>query len=239
MRITFLGASHGVPESGRKCSAVLVTVGQNRYLVDVGCDVMPELINRNLPIESVKGVFVSHPHGDHCNGLFPFLDLCNWYFLKSSPQILLPQDGMKELLLQWISLVNGNKEPRDFSLETYRAGVIFEDEALKVTAIPTKHCRNSYALLLEGEGKRVLYAGDLNKEASDFPHETAQEGLDLLIGESAHFSTLKYVELLKDKPIKQVAITHHFPPNEQFQEAKKALSPLPMTLVYDGMEFEI
>ncbi len=69
--------------------------------------------------------------------------------------------------------------------------------------------------------------------------DTLDAGVDFLIGESAHFSTVKYVDLLKDKPVKQVAITHHFAPNEQFLEAKKALKPLPMALVYDGMEFDV
>ena len=239
MRITFLGSSHGVPEPGRKCSAVLVTVGENRYLVDIGCDVVPELVTRNIDMKSVKGIFVSHPHGDHCNGIFAFVELANWYATGCNPKILFPIDGVEEMLKKWASMMSGGREMRPMDIGTYTAGVIFDDGALKVTAIPTKHCGNSYAFVLEADGKKVLYTGDLTGTAEDFPHEAAAAGADLLIGESAHFSTLKYVELLKDKPIKAVAVTHHFAPNEQFLEAKKALKPLPMTLVYDGMEFEL
>lgn len=238
MKITFLGSSHGVPEPNRKCSCILVTVGKNHYLADVGCDPTSPLIDRNIKINSVKGVFVTHPHGDHCNGLIPFADLINWYFTDANPAMLLPVD-VKDLLVQWITLMTNGKAPRPLDIRTYEAGVIFDDGSLKVTAIPTKHCPHSHSLLLEAEGKRVLYAGDLKSTAEDFPHKTAADGLDFLIAESAHFSTLKYAEILKDLPIKEVAITHHFAPNEQFLETKKALEPLPMTLVYDGMEFNI
>ena len=238
MKITFFGSSHGVPEPNRKCSCILITVGKNHYLVDVGSDPTSPLIDRNIKLNTVKGIFVSHPHGDHCNGIVPFLDLINWYATDANPTVLFPVD-VKDLLMQWVALMNGDKAPRPMDIRKYEAGVIFDDGQLKVTAIPTKHCRNSHALLLEAEGKRVLYTGDLKSSAEDFPRAIAAEGFDFLIGESAHFSTLKYVELLKDLPIKEVAITHHYAPNEQFHETKKALAPLPMTLVYDGMEFNI
>ena len=239
MRFTFLGASHGIPEPGRKCSSVLVTVGENHYLIDIGCDVMPELITRNVVLTTIRGIFVSHPHGDHCNGIFAFAELAHWYATKTNPIMLFPVDGVKEIVNNWISLMNGGREPRPMTMETYHAGVIFDDGTLKVTAIPTKHCNHSHAFLLEAEGKRVLYTGDLKGTTEDFPHGAASEGLDLLIGESAHFSTMKYVELLQDKPIKRAVITHHFAPNTQFVEASKALSPLPMSLAFDGMEFEV
>ena len=239
MRITFFGSSHGVPEPNRKCSSLLVTVGENRYLIDIGCDAMPELVNRNVDLASVKGIFVSHPHGDHCNGIFAFAELANWYATKCNPVMLFPIDGVKEILNQWMSMMSGGSEPRAMTVEKYEAGVIYEDEVLKVTAIPTMHCKNSHAFLLEAEGKRVLYTGDLKGSTEDFPHAVAAEGLDFLIGESAHFSTMKYVELLKDKPIKQVVITHHFAPNEHFVEAQRELKPLPMKLAYDGMEFDL
>ncbi len=240
MRITFFGSSHGVPEPGRKCSSVLVTIGEDRYLIDIGCDVVPELINRNIDMKTVKGIFVAHPHGDHANGIFAFVELANWFASKCNPKILFPIDGVKEVLEQWTALMSGGHGLRPMAIEKYVAGEIFNDGVLKVTAIPTRHCKNSYAFLLEAEGKRVLYTGDLmGITAEDFPMEPVNEGLDFLIGESAHFSTMKYVDFLKDKPVKRVAITHHFAMNEHFWDAQQALKPLPMSLIFDGMEFDI
>ena len=39
MRLTFLGSSHGLPEANRKCSCILVEIGENRYLMDMGTDI--------------------------------------------------------------------------------------------------------------------------------------------------------------------------------------------------------
>lgn len=239
MRFTFIGTSHGVPEPNRQCSCILVTVGKNRYLIDIGCDAVPALVNRNIDLKDVKGIFISHPHGDHANGIFAFAELANWFATDANPAILFPIDGVKEILDQWMRMMGGNHDPRPLDVRKYEAGVIFDDGLLKVTAVPTKHCNDSHAFLLEAEGKRVVYTGDMAGTVEDFPYDTVKGGTDFLICESAHFSTLKYTEILKDLPIKQVAITHHFAPNEHFVEAKKALKPLPMTLAYDGMEFEI
>lgn len=240
MRITFLGSSHGVPESGRKCSSVLVTIGQDRYLIDIGCDVVPELVTRNIDMKTIKGIFVAHPHGDHCNGIFAFVELANWFCTKCNPKMLFPIDGVKEILEQWTAMMSGGHGMRPMDIAKYSAGEIFNDGILKVSAIPTKHCNDSYAFVLEAEGKKVVYTGDLmGQTAADFPFEALEGGVDFLIGESAHFSTMKYVELLEGKDVKHLAITHHFAPNEHFCEAQKALKPLPMTLVYDGMEFDI
>ena len=65
MRITVLGSGHGVPEAHKKCTSILIEVGENRYFVDAGCDINVELSNRRIPFESVKALFITHPHSDH------------------------------------------------------------------------------------------------------------------------------------------------------------------------------
>ena len=69
MRIVFLGSSHGVPEPNRKCSSTLIEVGDKRYFIDMGMQSVCELITRNIPIESVKSIFITHMHGDHTGGM--------------------------------------------------------------------------------------------------------------------------------------------------------------------------
>ena len=72
IRITFLGTSHGVPEKDRFCSSTLIEIGDDRYLVDMGGPVTETLIRRDIPLETIKAVFITHPHGDHTNGLIGF-----------------------------------------------------------------------------------------------------------------------------------------------------------------------
>lgn len=239
MKLTFLGSSHGVPEPCRKWSSILITIGKNRYIADIGCDILPELANRNINLNTIKGIFVTHPHGDHCNGIFALTEFANWYATDCNPKILFPIDNVKGILESWLRLMNGGSEPRPINIEKYTAGKIYDDGVLAVSAIPTKHCNDSYGFLFEAEGKKILYTGDLKYNAEDFPIDIVNDGVDFLIGESAHFSTVKYAELLMGKPVKHFVITHHSPACEHFIETKQLLKDIPMTLVFDGMEFDI
>ena len=77
-------------------------------------------------------------------------------------------DGKSAVTAYFIMGRSENSRNRVFT-----EGVIYDDGYLKVTAIPTKHCppMHSYAFLLEGEGKRVVFSGDLSQffRGNDFP----------------------------------------------------------------------
>ena len=91
MRIVFFGSSHGVPEPGRRCSSAMIEVGERRYFIDMGTQSIEQLITRRMAPNSVKGIFFTHMHGDHTNGLISFVDLCTWYFKDVDPAIFLPE----------------------------------------------------------------------------------------------------------------------------------------------------
>jgi len=58
------------------------------YFIDMGTPVIDHLVTAGIPIDAVKGVFITHMHGDHTNGLIHFVDLISWYFKTSDPTIL-------------------------------------------------------------------------------------------------------------------------------------------------------
>ena len=80
MKITFVGSSHGVPEPHRQCSCTMIEVAGNTYFVDMGTCAINALRTRNIPVDSVKGIFLTHMHGDHSDGLIQFVDLLTWFF---------------------------------------------------------------------------------------------------------------------------------------------------------------
>ena len=86
---------------------------------------------------------------------------------------------------------------------TYSAGVVYSDENITVRAFPNAHMANkkrpSYSLLIEGDGKRVLFSGDLSQALSkgDFPSYPIENSVDALVLEFAHFTVddmLPYLE---------------------------------------------
>ena len=209
MKIIFYGTSHGVPEPHRRCSSYILEVGGCYYLIDMGANVTEELRRRGIPMEAVKLAICTHPHGDHTDGVIQFADLLNWYFKKADPRILLPDERLLEPLKTWISVSDNGKPPRaDLSIGVFGAGTAYEDERLRLTAIPTQHCENSYAFLIEAEGKRILFTGDLCHPAVDFPQIAFETELDLLVCELAHFSPADCVTAFDKTKAKRVLHTH-------------------------------
>ncbi len=248
MRIIFFGSSHGFPEGNRRCSSILIDVKGTRYFVDMGTQSIEQLANRNIPVESVKAVFVTHMHGDHSNGLLSFIDLCSWYYKKAQPEFYLPGDTEKTVaaIKEWLAC-NGTPM-RDFKFEHIDDGFVYEDENIKLSAFRTRHIDQSFSYLLEAEGKRVYFSGDLRvinsptSEEVDIPAEEFDKGLDLAILELAHFSAVdKYYALLKDRNNIETVCFNHY---SKFRVASgyKLCELLPeqkFIFATDGLEFEL
>jgi len=248
MKITFFGAGHGVPEPNRKCSSTMIEACGNRYIIDMGSQAIEDLVTRRVPLETLKAVFITHMHGDHTNGLMSFIDLCSWFWeLKNAnPKFYLPGDldRSKAAITEWLAC-NGTKI-RPFEFLPVNEGVLFDDGALRVTAYRTKHTDSSFSYLLEAEGKRVLFSGDLNYDgpakANDFPVAALEKPVDLAVCEMAHFEATEYYPILKgNKSIKKLCFNHYSP---RFmvtlsQALKDLAADYEVFLAADGMEIEV
>lgn len=207
MKITFVGSSHGVPEANRKCQSIMITEKGNTYFVDMGTSAVDALRKRNIEIDTVKGIFISHMHGDHTNGLIQFIDLITWYFKTTDPVVCLPDLEAARVIDDWLTVtMNGNK--KEINYKKTENGCVFDDGILKVTAIATEHCLNSYAYLIECADKRVLITGDLRNPNIDFP-DAGDKRIDLVICESAHFAATEYEQVFPKYNIEKVCVTHY------------------------------
>ena len=239
MRVTFLGSGHGVPEPERKCSSVLIEAGGGKYLFDIGCDAVWELAKLGDTPESVRALFISHPHGDHCNGLVSFCDIISWYYTKAAPRLFLPNDRVKKALNSWMAGFSDTEAAfSKLDVSTEKDGVLFDDGVMRVTATANLHCEDSRSFFIEAEGKTVLYTGDLKRPSEDFP---AFDGADLLICEGAHFPVSEYEPILRERNFSQVVVTHigtsiGISNIDAVKNLKKALAPLPVRLAHDGLE---
>ncbi len=206
MKITFIGTSHGVPEPNRKCSCIMIEVGERVYFVDMGCSAMNALRTRGISIDAVRGVFITHMHSDHTNGLIEFVGLISWYFKTARPTITLPMPEAGKVIDEWFKISDDFRECAVEYRET-QAGLTYDDGFLKVIAIPTQHFRKSFAYLIEADGQRVLFTGDLKNPQIDFP--MAEGKIDLLICEAAHFSATDYLPVLGKLDIQKICVTHY------------------------------
>ena len=237
MRIVFLGTSHGVPEAHQRCSCTMIEIGDRRYFIDMGTQAIEDLRDRNIDIDSVKGIFITHLHGDHTNGLISFVDLINWYFKTADPVIQFPEERAIPALWGWVCAIESGR--RDLKLEVVKEGLTYEDEAIRVTSFRTQHCGVSYSYLVEAEGRRVLFTGDLSGRGpeTDFPRQVLEEETDLVICEAAHFPATAYQNIFREGKVKKICYNHYVPWNlPHIQTMISEMAPIPVMMVLDGME---
>jgi ribonuclease BN (tRNA processing enzyme) len=249
MKITFLGTSDGVPRKGHFCTSTMVEVGEQVYLIDGGAPVAELMLNHDKHPNQLKAFFNTHAHGDHIAGLLPLIMLSGWAFPEARFGMYVPEQRVADAFHAFREALMGKRsgdqplpdlpkrEPR-VQFHVYEAGEIYDDGVLKVTAYPTGHClpRPSYAFMLEAEGKRVFFSGDLAYGLGDYPAVVSQVETDLFVCEMAHFTGEEIAPRLDTCKTKKL-IFHHYQANKPPQIEALAASGrfgFPIYMAEDG-----
>lgn len=97
MDLCFLGTSAGTPTRTRNVSALAVieSQGKNWYLVDCGEGTQHQLLRTHLSLNTLKGLFITHVHGDHCYGLPGILSSASMNG-RTEPLTIVAPKGIKE-----------------------------------------------------------------------------------------------------------------------------------------------
>ena len=247
MKIVFLGTSHGNPEANRFCSSAALVVGGKWYVVDAGAPILPLLLSRGVHPKEIGGIFITHAHDDHYFGLIEYTRVVNLsaeYHGVSTP-VLVPRKRLFSEMLNTLynfKLWHGHGRTK---YKKYRKGVIFDDGAVKVTAIPVRHIPFSYAFLVEAEGKRVLFSGDLAAGMPDYPKILFSQHVDLLVLEAAHtiIDSETVLDKLNRSDVDRLVINHINPSRNTPAVLASAFSKVKPSVTcaaaYDGMELEL
>lgn len=254
MKIIFLGAGHGVPEKDRCCSSTLIATGGVYYMIDCGAPVSDLLIRKDIPFSAIRAVFITHRHADHTFGLCRMLDLCNWKFTDTDFDVYMTEQKGVEGMRAIIATAQDVFHEERMRLHTFSAGLVFEDENILVSAVPTNHMNGkypSYAFVVdaksgEDSGKRVILTGDLHHtDASDFPAVAKEEPSDAIVSELVHFGVAPAMDHWKVCPTRALFVTHY---SNRFiadpacgKDLDNTLATLPFAarIVHDGEEYEI
>jgi putative mRNA 3-end processing factor len=198
MRLEFHGAAR---EVGRSCIE-LQTMQGNRYLLDIGVKfsesglIFPEKV---LNVPEIDGTFISHAHMDHSGGL-PLFEhkhlhgpiFCTAQTLAISKILL--RDSYKVVRIR-----NQHPEYNNVDLKEVEkdAKIIefdkwYNHKDLKFMFLNAGHIPGSAMILIEADGKRLLYTGDFNnRDTALMEHEVInkvlrEKPLDVLITESTY-----------------------------------------------------
>lgn len=67
--ITILGSNSATPAYGRNQTSQIININDKLYLVDCGEGTQLQLLRYGIKSSRIKGIFISHLHGDHYLGL--------------------------------------------------------------------------------------------------------------------------------------------------------------------------
>lgn len=243
MKVIVAGASHGVPEFDRACTSILICSGDNAYYVDGGADISYLLTHYGVPHKNLKGVFITHGHSDHVDGLPAFCDQLMWFngFDECVPTLFLPDEITKERLTYWIKPLTALKYKRreTVNMEVYSAGEIFNDGVLKVVAIKNKHTDCAYSFYMECEGKKLFFTGDLGYGFGEYLENLGDRHYDVVFCEGAHHDPGTVNEMLKKTPTDKLVIHHLNPEREVELKKLPGTTPFECQIAYDGLTVEL
>ena len=216
MKITFLGSSHGVPSAERYCSCAMIEVGESIYLIDAGAPVTDLLMRYGKSVDDLSAVFTTHCHSDHTNGLFGLTGLCNWYFKKAAFDVFVTNEKIPQAIASYIAATDCLELDRErLRFKQAFEGEVYDDGNVRITYIPTKHCEPeaSYAILVEGEGRCVLFTGDLSShlKKQDFPKMAMEKHTDLVVCEMAHFGLEPLKPYMEELKTDRLCFNHIYP----------------------------
>jgi len=254
MTVTILGSGTCVPSLKRSACAVLVSIEDQRILLDIGPGTMRRLLEAGTEIFEITHVLLSHFHPDHSGELAAFL-FANKYpdgkrrqlplSLAGGPGLGVFFSNMIRVYGHWIQL-----ESPLFSLHEWDAAEPdhFEFSGFSVRTAAMAHNPESLAYrITDAAGRHVVYSGDT--DVSEALIELAR-GANLLICESAmpeahkvpgHLTPAEAGEVARRAGVDALVLTHFYPECDHADMAAEARRTWtgPLTLAEDLMTIPI
>ena len=194
-RLILLGTGGGPrPKKNASSTAQVIIVNGAAYVVDCGDGVARQLVLADVPLASLRHVFLTHQHSDH-NADYGNLLLLSWAAgLKSRVDTWGPPPlaQMTKLFFEMSAFDIDTRiadegrvplAPLVHAHEISAGGVVLQDENVKVTAALVDHppIRNAFAYRFDSASRSIVISGDtaLSKNLV-----TLAQGADVLVHEA-------------------------------------------------------
>lgn len=200
-QVILLGTGTPYPDPAASGPATAVVVGGRVLLFDAGPGVMRRLQAANLPINGPEALFITHLHSDHTLG-YADLMLTSWVMRRRAPFPVYGPRGLRGMTNHLLAAYSEDINIRANGLEhevaggyrvdvhEIRAGVVYEKDGVRVTAIAVQHgaWKNAFAYRIDTADRSIVISGDTR------PSEElvkAAQGVDILIHEVYSAARLK------------------------------------------------
>lgn len=140
IKVTILGSASAKPTENRHPSAQIVNVDEQYYLVDAGEGVQKQMFRYGINPLKLRGIFISHLHGDHVFGVFPLISTLGLYGRRTPLKIFAPRP-FGEILESHLRYFDPDLpyEVEWVEVDTTAHRIIFENNSLEVWSIPLRH----------------------------------------------------------------------------------------------------
>ena len=201
-RVVLLGTGTPAVDPDRSGPSTAIVVGDTPYLIDAGAGVVRRaksaLVDKGVtaldPVK-LRVTFLTHLHSDHVVGL-PDLILTPWVTGRRVPIELYGPPGTKAMSEHLLAAYSADYETRTKDAKLYtvgafpeghavnaheiKAGVVYKDANVTVTAFATKHAMESYGYRFDTPDRSIVLSGDTNPTQATID---ACNGCDVLIHE--------------------------------------------------------
>lgn len=117
-----------------------MNVDEQYYLVDAGEGVQKQMFRYGINPLKLRGIFISHLHGDHVFGVFPLISTLGLYGRRTPLKIFAPRP-FGEILESHLRYFDTDLpyEVEWVEVDTTAHRIIFENNSLEVWSIPLRH----------------------------------------------------------------------------------------------------
>ena len=223
LKFTFLGTCSGTePMPNRHHSSVILELGDKYYWFDAGENCSHRAYTTGVDVARVRAVFISHMHVDHIGGLANLMSVIRKvHRVTGIPQI---NNNCYDIFVPSLKTLNSVKDVAGIPTAPCKGvnaieheisdGVLYEDENLRVTALHNTHLKetgekgwHAYSFLIEAEGKRVVFSGDVGYVEELDPYVAG--GCDMMIMETGHHAVEHVCDYARERGVKKLVFTHH------------------------------
>jgi len=184
--VTFLGTGAAIPSRLRNVTGILLHTNDGFIAIDPGEGYIFQirrkfgLKNAKYILENLKGVWISHVHGDHMFGL---LRLLSERAKVSEQTIVVAADDPIIQMTQTYEKIEGENS---FKCTYVNHAEIVDLGFAVIKSTPVDHCEGSRGCIIKGNGFSIGFSGDRSTN-DGFNEFVAQEGgCDLLIHECTY-----------------------------------------------------
>lgn len=198
-QVVMLGTGTPLPDPDRSGPSTAIVVDASAYLIDAGTGVVRRAAAaRGKGVQALKPTnlriaFLTHLHSDHTLGL-PDLILTPWIMGRKEPLELYGPPGTQAMVNHLIEayavdiatrtegLEHSNKTGYRVNVHEIKAGVVYKDDHVTVTAFPVKHgSLAAFGYRFSTPDRVIVIAGDTSP--TDAIAESCR-GCDILIAEA-------------------------------------------------------